>query len=192
LRARALRAQGKRKKAKVKSKKAKNLIEVRVDDAEIRRELGRLAARLANLRPFYKNVGEELVQSTQERFNAQQDPEGHPWKKDLPGTWARKKTKRILRESGQLQDTIHYQADGDKVMIGSSKVYAAIHQFGGKTAAHTIRPKRKKALFWPGAAHPMKSVRHPGSRIPARPFLGVSERDKTRILEIAADFLAKA
>jgi phage virion morphogenesis protein len=167
------------------------LIRIQIDDAEVRRALGGLAARLANMRPFYKNVGEELVQSTKERFDAQRDPEGRPWKKDLPGTWARKKTKRILRESGQLQDTIHYQADGDQVLIGSNRVYAAIHQFGGQTKAHTIRPKNKKALAWPGAAHPVKSVRHPGSKIPARPFLGMSERDKARILEIAADFLAK-
>ena len=167
------------------------MIQVRIDDQEVRRELGRLAARLANLRPFYKNVGEELVQSTQERFNAQQDPEGHPWKKDLPGTWARKKTKRILRESGQLQDTIHYQASGDQLQVGSNKAYSAIHQLGGTTRAHTIRPKNKKALYWAGAAHPVKSVRHPGSRIPARAFLGMSERDRARILEIAADYMAR-
>jgi phage virion morphogenesis protein len=166
------------------------LIQVRIDDREVLRALDGLAARLANLRPFYKNVGEELVQSTKERFDAQQDPEGRPWKKDLPGTWARKKTKRILRESGQLQDTIHYQAGDRELLVGSNKVYAAIHQFGGKTKAHVIRPKNKRALFWPGAAHPVKSVRHPGSNIPARPFLGISERDKARILEIAEHYAA--
>ncbi len=31
------------------------------------------------------------------------------------------------------------------------------------TKAHIIRPKNKKALFWPGAAHPMSSVKHPGT-----------------------------
>jgi phage virion morphogenesis protein len=167
------------------------LIQVRIDDTEVRRAMDGLAARLANLRPFYKNVGEELVQSTQKRFDEQRDPEGHPWKRDLPSTWARKKTKRILRESGQLQDTIHYQAGSHELLVGSNKSYAAIHQLGGQTKAHVIRPKNKKALFWAGAAHPVKSVRHPGSKIPARPFLGMSERDKTRILEIAADYMAK-
>lgn len=34
---------------------------------------------------------------------------------------------------------------------------------------HTIFPKNKKALFWKGAAHPMKSVNHPGTK--ANPFM---------------------
>ena len=32
------------------------------------------------------------------------------------------------------------------------------------TAPHDIFPVKKKALFWPGAAHPVKHVRHPGTR----------------------------
>jgi len=34
--------------------------------------------------------------------------------------------------------------------------------FGPKHRSYTIRPKNKKALFWPGAAHPVKSVRQDG------------------------------
>jgi hypothetical protein len=32
------------------------------------------------------------------------------------------------------------------------------------TPPHIIKPKNKKALFWPGATHPVKLVRHPGTR----------------------------
>ncbi len=32
------------------------------------------------------------------------------------------------------------------------------------TPPHIIKPKNKKALYWPGARHPVKQVRHPGSR----------------------------
>ncbi len=31
------------------------------------------------------------------------------------------------------------------------------------TRAHIIRPRFKKALFWPGARHPVRMVRHPGT-----------------------------
>ena len=55
-----------------------------------------------------------------------------------------------------------------QAVIGSDRKYAAIHQLGGKTAAHKIRPKRKKALAFGGGVY--KSVNHPGSKIPARPF----------------------
>jgi HK97 gp10 family phage protein len=37
------------------------------------------------------------------------------------------------------------------------------------TRPHIIKAKNKKALYWKGAKHPVKSVRHPGSR--AKPFL---------------------
>lgn len=40
--------------------------------------------------------------------------------------------------------------------------YAPYVEFG--TAPHTILPKDKKALFWPGAAHPVRSVHHPGTQ----------------------------
>lgn len=32
------------------------------------------------------------------------------------------------------------------------------------TAPHEIRPRNKKALFWPGAEHPVGLVHHPGTR----------------------------
>lgn len=44
------------------------------------------------------------------------------------------------------------------------------------TKPHKILPKNKKALFWSGAAHPMKSVNHPGTR---------PNQFMPRILEIA-------
>lgn len=32
------------------------------------------------------------------------------------------------------------------------------------TPPHIIRPKNKKALYWSGAAHPVKQVNHPGTK----------------------------
>lgn len=32
------------------------------------------------------------------------------------------------------------------------------------TDPHEIKPKDKKALFWPGAKHPVKKVMHPGTK----------------------------
>src|SRR5258706_247497 len=40
--------------------------------------------------------------------------------------------------------------------------YAPHVQFG--TKPHVILPKNKKALYWPGAAHPVRKVNHPGSK----------------------------
>lgn len=40
--------------------------------------------------------------------------------------------------------------------------YAPYVEFG--TAPHVILPKDKKALYWPGAAHPVSKVNHPGTK----------------------------
>lgn len=40
--------------------------------------------------------------------------------------------------------------------------YAPYVEFG--TKPHVIVPKDKKALYWPGAAHPVMRVNHPGTK----------------------------
>ena len=41
---------------------------------------------------------------------------------------------------------------------------------GPRKEAYVITPKEKKALFWPGAPHPVKKVLHPGMK--AQPIIG--------------------
>jgi hypothetical protein len=48
----------------------------------------------------------------------------------------------------------------------SQAPYAPFVNFG--TRPHTILPRIKKALFWEGASHPVKMVRHPGTK--ANPY----------------------
>jgi hypothetical protein len=47
-----------------------------------------------------------------------------------------------------------------EVVLGRGKVSFKPPPPGG----WEIRPKRKKALYWPGARHPVARVQHPGSR----------------------------
>lgn len=165
----------------------------RIDDREVTAALDRMLRQATRLVPAFKNIGEELLQSTRQRFRDQADPDGRPWQRLAPSTLAAKAARghgaTILRARGHLADTIRYQADEGGLRIGTNRIYGAIHQFGGKTAPHVIRPKNKKALAWPGARHPVRGVNHPGSEIPARPFLGISRLDRDRILEIVADHL---
>jgi phage gpG-like protein len=81
-------------------------------------------------------------------------------------------SKRLLYRSGALMRSIIFQDSPDgSVIIGSNLVYAGIHQSGGQTKAHEIRPRNKRALAFGGGVY--TKVNHPGSKIPARPFLGV-------------------
>ena len=51
--------------------------------------------------------------------------------------------------------------------LGHGVLYGKFLEEG--TAPHIIRPKNKKALYWSGAAHPVKMVNHPGTK--PRPLL---------------------
>lgn len=88
-----------------------------------------------------------------------------PWANKADGTPATLRLNQHLRRSPRV-----IMANSKEALVGSDRKYAAIHQLGGKTSPHIIKPKFKKALFWPGAGHPVKEVKHPGSKIPARPF----------------------
>jgi hypothetical protein len=56
---------------------------------------------------------------------------------------------------------------GSSVRIGTELDYAKFVIEG--TRPHDIYPRDKKALFWPGARHPVTHVHHPGTK--PNPFL---------------------
>lgn len=69
-------------------------------------------------------------------------------------------------DTGALRSTIRVR--GNRVTAGGAKApYWYFHHEG--TAPHTIEPRFKKALYWPGARHPVARVNHPGTE--ANPFL---------------------
>ena len=71
-------------------------------------------------------------------------------------------------KTGTLRRSITGQAQSYQLgVVGTNVPYARFVHDG--TGPHVIVPTSKKALFWPGAAHPVKRVNHPGSK--ANPFL---------------------
>lgn len=79
--------------------------------------------------------------------------------------------RRAPVDTGRLRSSIVSRAEGSGrevgYVIGSNVNYAAAVEYG--TSPHVIKPKNKRALYWPGAAHPVAQVNHPGTR--AQPFL---------------------
>jgi len=70
-------------------------------------------------------------------------------------------------KTGHLRSGIRSRISPFKGMVESTRNYGIYVHEG--TSAHIIRPVRKKALYWKGASHPVKSVRHPGTK--ANPFM---------------------
>jgi phage virion morphogenesis protein len=142
-------------------------VSVDVDTRPVQTLLDGLLAKLKDMTPAMREVGEIVVNQSAEAFEDGGLP-GHRWPESSRVKAAGGQT---LVNTSRLRRSINSSADMDSVEVGTNVAYAAIHQFGGKTKPRVIQPKNGKALFWPGAAHPVQSVNHPGSTIPARPFL---------------------
>ena len=118
--------------------------------------------------PLLAELGEYGLRSTRARFKTQTAPE------------KRRNKNRILTLNGYLRGQMTWQLVGDRtVEIGSNLPYAAVHQFGA-----TIKPRAAKVLmFW---GHVAKSV-----TIPARPYLGLSDEDRSEIVERTLEWLQR-
>ena len=141
-----------------------------LDDPRVIAYLEQLAAAGFLDKAVFTAIGEELLLSTDARFDKETDPDGRPWE-PLNSKYAAWKRAfhghdRILKLRGYLRDTLRYQATNVSVAIGSNRIYSAIHQFGGQTG------REHKAT------------------IPARPYLGVSDDDVAALLEIIEDAFA--
>ena len=161
---------------------------------------------LADKRPILRQIGEELVASTDERFVSMQAPDGAPWKPLNPKTIQRKRNKqKILTERGLLRGSIHYELNGDTLEVGTDRKYGAIHQFGGvvKIPARTQTVKvgtkgKNKGRFMKAkskAAHAIErtfTIPAHDVSIPARPFLGLSAEDEQAIQRIVEKRLRDA
>ncbi|MGA2045018.1 MAG: hypothetical protein ABSG83_16795 [Roseiarcus sp.] len=94
--------------------------------------------------------------------------------------------------SGALVGSIIAEAGAEgEAMVGRIGVagdvkYAAIQEYGGKTAAHEILPAKAAALAFVagGALHFARRVEHPGSTIPERSYL------RSSLAEMADDIVA--
>lgn len=74
----------------------------------------------------------------------------------------------VQKKTGRLANSLIAEVVGKVLRVGSTDVdYTTDVEMG--TMPHLILPNSKQALFWPGAAHPVAYVNHPGTR--PYPFL---------------------
>ena len=143
------------------------MLDIKVDSRQAEALLTAAIARVASPADLMATVGATLTSVTAQNFLAQ----GRPGWLGLTRPSARRQGGMILQDSGRLRDSIAATNTANSVTIGTNLVYAAIHQLGGTTRPHVILPKNKQALAFNGRV--VKKVNHPGSKIPARPFLPV-------------------
>jgi phage virion morphogenesis protein len=141
--------------------------------------------KLDNPRDLMADIAELLVVSTKERFPKGESPDGEKWAPKSQATlnaYGARKSNRIdirplFGPSGSLSSQIFPDHGDDFAEVGSNMIYAAPMQFGmAKGYAGTT--SRGSPIPW--------------GNIPARPYLGFSEEDKTNILAAIADYLGPA
>ena len=165
--------------------------------------INEVAQAMGRPEPLLHDIGEYLMIAHDQRFASQTSPEGTPWQALSPRYQRRKRKNgdKILVLDGYLKNTLRYQVNGDELLFGSNRPYAAIHQFGGTI---DVASRRQQAYFRQGkngeVGNRFVSKRKSNFaqwvtigayqiRIPARPFLGVSESDGYAIAGIAMRYL---
>lgn len=173
--------------------------------------LRRMAALGQQPRPIWDAIGQYGESSTRLRFAKQIGPDGAKWKTSKR---ALKTGGQTLRLKGHLLGSISYKANNNGAEWGSNKVYAAIHQFGGKinrlAFSWILRLRTNKGgvllrqkdhahlAVFAKASHKQAVTRRytvdaHAITMPARPYLGVNAddgREMLKLTEAAVDLAA--
>ncbi|MGK4359165.1 phage virion morphogenesis protein [Ectopseudomonas chengduensis] len=151
-------------------------VELEFDNAAVLSAIRGALAELTDPRPMLLDIGEALVNSTRDRFSAQRGPDGQTWKSLSPRYLETKSPNpgKILQRRGDLVRQIFPQVEGATLLVGTDRVYGAVHQFGALKGAFG-KTRRGAPIPW--------------GDIQARPFLGISDDDAAEIIAIARDHL---
>ncbi|SDJ23909.1 phage virion morphogenesis (putative tail completion) protein [Vreelandella titanicae] len=141
---------------------------INVSSEAVERAIQDLLNKGEDLTAPMKSIGEEMINSTQQRFRDKEAPDGTPWADNSPVTEARKGHGRVLEgESNELAKQFSYSANSDSVEWGSLMIYGPMMYWGGTKAEFP----------------------HLWGDIPGREFVGLSDDDEDEVLAILADHL---
>ena len=176
------------------------MIEIKINDKEVTKLFNELVRRGQNMSPAMKIISGIMLDAVRENF----EKEGPGWQKLKPATIRQREKKgywpgKILRVRGQLSSSITSRHDSKSARVGTNKVYAAIHQFGGdiqqsgqvlhfkkhkkgKYAGKTLFAKSSKADFG------MKTGAY-SIHIPPRPYLKMNDYALNAVKKALMNFL---
>lgn len=145
------------------------MIRITLQDLGVQDMMTRLAKRAGDLSPVMRRIAGILHDAVEENFERQGRPGWVPLKprtirqRAKFGYWPGK----ILQRRGELAASISRRFDARSAAVGTNRIYAAIHQFGGQAG------RGRKVT------------------IPARPFLAVTDQDLGEIAAAIQNYLTK-
>lgn len=149
---------------------------VDVDAGAVLRRIKSLEA--ASLSTLMETLGALVEGQTKRRIAAEKtSPDGAKWAPLAPLTVRARRggSSSQLTDSGRLLGSISHTSGATQSIVGTNVFYAGFHQYG----VQGIKPKKGKSLRVPLAGGGAAFIG--GSSIPARPFMGVSERNMDEI-----------
>jgi phage gpG-like protein len=179
------------------------ILEIKVDVAPVAGVLERMRQRLDDATPGMRLIGNVVVSSVLENFETGSSPSGQTWP---PSKRVLKQGGQTLVDTGELRNSVGMEASPDRVVIYAAREYAAIQQYGGvikrqakERTVHFKTFKRGrnagKTLFSSAKAATKSILAKVGAysiTIPARPYLGVKERDWPNITTLLLRYLGGA
>jgi phage virion morphogenesis protein len=148
-------------------------IKIEIQSDSVIKAIDRLKESLSRKKDLMDRLGEVVAKGSRDRILSKLNkaPDGKPWQSLAASTLQRKRAKGkggmgILMHEPDLATSIHAHNPTDKsVTIGTSLIYALIHQFGGET----------------GRGYKVN--------MPVRPYIGVSNTDKERLKMYVQDWI---
>ena len=153
-------------------------------------DVRRLMARMKQFSELDKrqvtaSMAEAMRTSTLDRFRNEKAPNGQRWKRSIRASTEGGKT---LTNTARMKNSIHSQSDASGFAVGTNAKHAATHQFG--EPGRTIRARRKKVLRFQYNGK-WVSKKQVCVKIPARPFLGLSDEDMQEMKATVEDFIGR-
>lgn len=170
------------------------------DIGDFERSLGELINRFEHREPLMREMAAAMGDAVEENFARQGRPDWLGWS---PAYARTRKGGKILQRSGRLAKSITQYSTSDEATVGTNVKYARIHQEGGEIS---IAPRSQRAYYrqnkdgsvgnrfvkksrsnfsqW----HTMGAYK---IKMPARPFLHLTEDDVTQMESTAERYLKR-
>ena len=101
------------------------MIDIKIDTAQLQAALKDLQGKVTRLRPVLKEIGEDLTESTKQRFATGIGPDGVPWAPNQPATLA-KYTHRvkgtITKDRARLTQKGERRCDSKNPLVDQGKI----------------------------------------------------------------------
>ncbi|MGS1019194.1 phage virion morphogenesis protein [Burkholderia glumae] len=188
--------------------------ELFIDASRFETVMGRIQGLMRDATPLMGLVSEEMMGAVEENFEQQGRPK---WlglsRKTLKRRREAAGAGKILQRTGRLASSVSQSHDATSARVGTNVVYAAIHQFGGTIQRHPMSGyvrlrKGRDGMLLRQANHPRLAVFAKNShklakvvkwtrstgwtiKIPARPFLVLTESDSVKIETEVTAFLRR-